>query len=86
MKGRPARKNCANQVAVMTAVMPRSGCFSSTNTTRPKTAMAIRLPGTRCSLILSENIQAAKIAKVGFRNSEGCKREAARPRSSASRP
>ena len=45
---------------------------SSTEITSPNATIAMRLPGTRCSLIFRENIQAAKIAKVGFRNSEGC--------------
>ena len=34
--------------------------------------MAMMLPGTFGVVFCSENIQAAKIAKQGFRNSDGC--------------
>jgi hypothetical protein len=66
-------KNCAAQVALMTTVMPRSGCLISSRTVMPKVAMLIRLPGIRWpSARCRANIQAVKIAKQGFRNSEGC--------------
>ena len=71
--GRPAMKNRANQVAKITAAMPRSGCLSRVAINTAHIAAAIQPPRERGLVRCRLNSQAATTAKLGLRNSEACR-------------
>ena len=73
--GRPAKNIWKPKVNTTTAVIPTSGCKMRMATITPTTADAHAQPGKPSCSRHNPNNQAEMMTKIGFINSEGCRRK-----------